>query len=349
MQTSLENSQNLSKSENSTNLNTDSRSTSTQTNQVGGTGNSPVIFAEFSDAYSLRNLIEYLKSTNVHGDFIFSKDKIIYAMSDADRTILNEIVILGCNLPYYIYNSPSEYVVVGMTISNLRKITKSIGKKDSVRLYMLPNDPLLYIQIMSMNTKALSRSNINIIKPQQAKENVEYDTMDLQYTRGEDNPNCTVPIVDFCRMCTAMNSIQCTHVTIRGLPRGAIFEGIMEGGLTGRIDRFGICEGYTSSKSSNTDGGSLPDLSVLMEDLQVDKIKMPTTGKTPKLVIQSNEAIENRIRVKISTIKALSKINNLSTAGGIIKLYIEEDMPLKLVVGIGTYGKLTIYLRSVDN
>lgn len=313
--------------------------TETQNEQRTG----PLFFAEINDAYSTRNLIEYLKATNVHGNFVFSKDRIVYCMSDATQTILNEIVILGCNLTRYVYNSSNEYEIVGMTISNLRKITKSIGKKDSICLYMLHNDPLLYIQIMSNNAKA-SRNNINIIKPQQSKDNDLYDTSDLEYQRTEDNPNCTVPVIDFCRMCTAMNSIQCSYVTIRGLPKGVIFEGIMEGGLTGRIDQFGICKGYNTNGANGRNEEI--DLAGLLEDIRVDQIKMPT--KAPKLVIQSEDVIETRIKVKIETIKALAKINNLTSGGtGIIKLYIEEGLPLKLIMSIGNYGKLTIYLRDM--
>ena len=120
---------------------------------------------------------------------------------------------------------------MGVTIFNLRKITKSIGKKDSVRLYMRHGDPTLYIQILSVNAKALSRSNVNMIKPQPIQQEI-YDVDG--YARTEENPNCTIPVMDFCRMCAAMNSIQCSYVVLRGRPRGAIFEGIIYGSLIGR-------------------------------------------------------------------------------------------------------------------
>jgi hypothetical protein len=296
-----------------------------------------VIFAEFSDGYTLRNMIEYLKSTNVHGNFYFTREKILYSRADANNTVLNDISILGCNLTYYIYNSNEPHIPVGVTISNLRKITKSIGKKDSVRLFMRYGDPHLYIQILSVNAKALSRSNVNMIKPQA----IEQEIYDVDgYARSEENPNCTIPVMDFCRMCAAMNSIQCSYVIIRGRPRGAIFEGIIDSGLMSRRDEFGICK--------KSVGSTIPDLAPLMEDLSMDKIKVPT--KIPKIVplndVEEDEEDDVQIRVKISTIKALSKINNLSTAAGIVKLYLERDLPAKLICNIGTYGKLIIYLRN---
>lgn len=304
----------------------------------------PCLFAEFSDGYSLRNLIEYLKNTNVAGNFVFTPEDITYSRSDAANTILNEIYIHKSDLSYYVYNAPAAEVVVGVTISNLRKITKPIGKKDSVRMYMLAGDPLLYIQIVSTNTKALSRNNANFVRPQANIERLVYDV--TGYTRTEDNPNCTIPITDFCRMCTAMNSISCSYVTIRGLARGAIFEAMTDGSISGRIDKFGIIDEHKTVAPSPID---LSVIDSVMSNLHPDKIKASNV-KTPRLLIQAPiDESETRIRVRISTIKALSKINNLSPPTGHIKLYIEPDLPLKLVCKIGTYGKLTIYLRDIDS
>lgn len=304
--------------------------------QIARSSENPVIFAEVNDGYTFRNLIEYLKSTNVYGNFIFTSEGIYYSRSDAQETILNEVFIPKCNLTYYIFNTPLPEVVVGMTLSNLRKITKPIGKKDTVRFYMHANDPLFYIQNVSITTKALSRNNTNFVKPQQF-ERVDYEPP--EFTRSEDNPNCTVPVVDFCRMCTAMNSI-CSSVTIRGFQRGIIFEGMMEGSVSGRIDRFGVIDTQVINPVQG------PDISGL-EKINLDKVKLPQ-GKIPKLVIKSpNDHSINTIRVKIGTIKSLSKLNNLSSPNGIIKVYIEKDIPsLKLVCNIGTYGKLIVYLRD---
>lgn len=305
---------------------------------------SPLLFAEFSDGYSFRNLIEYLKNTNIAGNFIFTPERITYSRSDANNTILNEIVILKSNLTYYVYNAPSTEVIIGVTISNLRKITKPIGKKDSIRLYMLQGDPLLYIQIVSINTKALSRNNANFVRPQGGIDHLLYDVGD--YTRSDENPNCTIPIMDFCRMCTAMNSISCTFVTIRGLPRGAIFEAMTDGSISGRIDKFGIIDNPPPPPSISSD---LSNIDSVVSNLQSATIKMPTV-KTPRLVIQTAaDLAETCIKVKIATIKALSKINNLSTPTGIIKLYMEPDRPLKLVCNIGNYGRLVIYLRDIES
>lgn len=317
--------------------------TSSSSSSNGSQRTEPVFFAEFNESYSFRNLVEYLKNTNVEGNFVFTKDLITYTRADASNTILNEVIIRGCDLTYYIYNSPLPEIIIGLTIANLRRITKPIGKKDSVRLYMLPSDPLLYIQIISVNTKALSRNNANFVKPQLC-DTIEYDPG--TYTRSEDSPNCTIPVMDFCRMCTAHNSLQNSFVTVRGLPRGVIFEGIIDGDITGRIDKFGIVDNIGNGAA---DPVSISDNNpAIFSEIRLDKIKAPT-GKAPKLVIQTAaEAAEIRLKIKVSTIKALSKLNNLSTSGGIIKIYIEKDLPIKLVCNIGTYGKLIIYLRDAD-
>ncbi len=256
-------------------------------------------------------------------------------INDASNTILNVILIPRSNLTFYYYNSPEPEVIVGVTIANLRRNTKPIGKKDSLRIYMLPGDPLLYIQPISINVKTFTRNNTNFIKPQMIP---LCRLTPGEYERSEDDPNCTIPVVDFCRMCTAMNSISCSHVIIRGYPRGIVFEGMMEGNIAGRIDKFGIVENRALSTDSS---------SSFLDGFNLDHVKIPK-GEGPRLVIESNEP-EDKIKVRIATIKALSKLNNLSTQGGIIKIYMEPEAPLKLICNIGSYGRLAIYLRDVDS
>ena len=52
-----------------------------------------------------------------------------------------------------------------------------------------------------------------------------------------------------------------------------------------------------------------------------------------------------RFKIPIDNIKALSKINGFS-ASSTIKIYIQSDAPMKLVVPIGSYGTLKVLLRS---
>src|SRR5665811_205827 len=61
--------------------------------------------AVFGDAYTFRNLIEYLHATNEEGTFIFGKNEIRYKQADENNTILNDVTIDISNLIEYKYDS----------------------------------------------------------------------------------------------------------------------------------------------------------------------------------------------------------------------------------------------------
>lgn len=295
--------------------------------------------AEFSDGYSFRNMIEYLRVTNTKGNFIFSREVIRYEQADATMTTLNQIEIETCELTQYEFNSRTSEIIMGVNIGDMRAITKTIGKKDSIRLYKTSNDSLLYIQIICHSTRG-TRTNVSIVRPI-AVDLVEYEFPG--YKRTEKYPNCTVPTAEFAKMCTAMSSVKCNYVTVYGLPKGAIFEGLVEGSIFGRIERFGNHDGFTTSTVQSDQSSDNPDLKV-----KVNNITVPSAPR-PKLVIKTpNTEQQVKIIVKMSTIKALAKLNNLSLMGT-VKIYMEPKNPLKLVCKIGTYGTLRVFIRSDDD
>jgi hypothetical protein len=279
-----------------------------------------LFYAEFSDGYSFRNLIEYLKSTNTNGNFIFHKNGISYSQHNNSNSLLNFIELRSCDLPVYIYRTTQESIKVGINLSNLRSITKSVGKKDSIRIFMVNESPLLHISISSPNTKELNRNNISVIRPQKL-DDVQYELN--EYERDESSPNCTTPAFDFNKMCSAMNALKCNHILVFGDDTSIIFKGMFDGDLVGRTDTFGL-----SKKKDLLFGGYSG-----ME------------SETPQC-IQKPEPHQHSIKIDVSTIKALGKLNNLSP-NGTIKMYMEESLPFKMISNIGSYGKLIIYLRDI--
>jgi hypothetical protein len=277
-----------------------------------------LFYAEFSDGYSFRNLIEYLKSTNTNGNFVFHKEGISYSQHNNSNSLLNFIELRSCDLPIYIYRSDEEFIRVGINLSNLRSITKSVGKKDSIRIYMLFNNPLLHISISSPNTKELNRNNVSVIRPQKL-ESIEYNID--PYKREENYPNCTTPAFDFNKMCSAMNALKCSHILVYGDETSIVFKGMFDGDLVGRTDTFGM-----SKKKEIQD--------------------VMSSNNNPYSPDTHQINYSHYIKIDVSTIKALGKLNNLSP-NGTIKMYMEEDLPLKMISNIGSYGKLTIYLRDI--
>jgi len=272
--------------------------------------------ADINDGYSFRNLIAYLKSTNLNGNFVFSKDGITYTQKDATNTIVNVVEINKSKLTHYEYNATTPTYAIGTILSDLTKITKNIGKKDAVRLYMFKDESVFYIRTMPSVPKETARNNTAFFKPQIIN-SPPIDGLPA-FSRGENDPNVTIPAVEFCKVCANICSMGCSAVTVRGFDKGAIFEGSLEGNTSGCIEHFGITKNAASdSKLVVKDGGS------------------ETCG---------------HIKLKILPIKAFSKLNNMTSTGGIIRIYMQKNIEcLKINANIGAYGSLTVYLRNVKH
>ena len=281
--------------------------------------------AEFSDGYSFRNMFEYLRVTNSHGTFIFKKDEICYMQGDDNNTILNQIEILVHELPDYKFKSSTPEIVIGINIQDIRSITKTIGKKDSVILYKQPNSNDIQIQIVN-SSRGTGRQNYSKVRLQR-REIPDYSLPDFQ--NDEKHPNFTIPSADFSRTCTSISSVKCDKIIIHGYPRGTQFDAVMHGGVVQRYERMGSCEMIS---------GIVRDACILDEN--------GNPGKRVKMVVKSDGPVPSVV-VRTSTIKALSKLNNLS-ANGTIKFYMEPDNPIKIMSKIGTYGTLRVYIKSYE-
>jgi hypothetical protein len=287
-----------------------------------------LFFAEFIDGYSFRNSVEYLKATNKKGSFVFKQDYIMYAQDNVTGTVLNVMFYYASEMSRYIFNSEEKEEIVGMDLGHLRSVTKPIGKKDSVCLFRLKNDPLFYIQIISQNNRSANRSNLNAVRPVA----VDLKVFEVApYSRG-DVPNCIIPASEFAKTCNAINAIKCTHASIKGYQQGVQIKGIIGNSLVSRCDSYGYIEQTTRPTLD------LGTLSNIRTPVSTGPVK-----RGPRLVIDNSQGDE--IKVATATIKALAKLNNLSTQG-MVKVYIEPNRPVKLSTNIGNYGRLLIYLQE---
>ena len=280
-----------------------------------------LLFVEFQDGYAFRNMIEYLKASgNKAGSFVFTRQGITYKMANQKRTVVNCVQIFGHLLSCYVYNAKEPQISVGLTLAMFRTNTKSIGKRDGAQLFMLPNDPNLYIRQLSATVKGTSE-NLGFIRPQHG-DDFTFDFEIDDYTRGEDNPNCTIPTSDFSKMAASMTSIHCKSVIFKGMSKGVICQGMLQGAVVGRVTHFGICETGTNEQQTN---------------------------KAPKLWIMRDEEIGETINIRVDEdiVKALAKLNNMSTSG-IVRVYMETGMPMLLLCNISNYGFLRIYLEGPD-
>lgn len=281
--------------------------------------------AEFTEGYTFRYLTEYLKNVNGKSKLIFTEDKICCYQGDLNNTVLNEVEIRRGDLTKYEFRD-NEEISNGIDLNNLYLVTKPIGKKDGMRLFV-GKDRSFYIQHIRPDTKQLDK-NLATVKSCTIDDKTY--KMVTPYSRDENHPNCSVPVKDFHKICKALETIKYNYVTIKGFNKGIMFAGCLEGGFIGNSYQLGECISSQSKLDSNV------------------KVRLP---EHPVKIVVKNTYIPGEIisiNVRGTVIKWLVKLNNLSGPGGIIKFYVEKNRPLKIICNIGIYGKLTIYLRDAS-
>ena len=278
-------------------------------------GEFPLICAEFNDAYSFRNLIEYLNLTNDDGNFVFTPKEIYYSRENDSRQVLNELVIRTHELTRYEYNATEDKVIRGVNLVQFKGSTKKIGKKDIARIEIY--DSGICVKIIG-SPKNYSGDDMDIIRTQR----LNHQFYTIEGYQEEDEPNFTESIQKFTGACTDQASCRDDFVTVVGLERGVIFEARQGGNLRASIKCLGQVDESAGRSHEKTSKGQ---------------------GKIRIIVKNKNEIVRHRIPRRI--IAALGKLTNICP-NGTVKVYIQPDLPIKLVFHVSTYGKLTIYLRQ---
>jgi len=191
----------------------------------------------------------------------------------------------------------------------------------------------LYIQVRSQE-KSSGDNPVYYCMPMESD---ELTILNLpHYNRGKKNPNCTIYQSDFSKLCKALVVNKCSYVEFLGYDKGIVIKGYSSKGTIAMVKEYGKRNQQNKNKSSTAK-------SILNVNTQ-SRIKSKKTA--PKLAIRDINEI-NRYKVYIDQIKALAKLNGFSP-NGTIKFYIEEEKPMKLVCNIGTFGKLSIFIRNAE-
>lgn len=286
-----------------------------------------LFMVRFDDGYSFRNLIEYLRKTNVDGNFTFSKKFIRYHQADLKVRILNDITINVCDLTDYIYNvkdeegNEIEEMMIKFNINSLKILTSQLQKKDSLLMYMNKKsreDRKLYVQPIKKKSNSanggmgfLKLVDINI------SDVVKWRTDN--YSNDEEHPTCTVAVDEFANMCQSIGGIKCDYVLIRKQGNSIHFTTSVDGDISGSSYVFGNYDPSVATKSRKT------KFYILSRDNANDVIFMKTGN---------------------DIIKSLQKLKNI-TPNGNLRLTLENGRPFRIISNVGTYGTLKIYISNV--
>jgi hypothetical protein len=297
--------------------------------------------ATFGDAYSFRNLIEYLNVTNKEGTFVFSQHSIKYIQGvemvddEIKNPVLNEVNIDTSFLIEYQYESAYPEFPVRVLIDTLRCITRDIQKKNILCIYKVPGDDTIYLKIDGSESASDSQTNIGHLKPIRVSETKEFSVDD--YNRPEIEPNCTIMASAFTRACTSFPHIGCDEVEIRGYMDGVTITAKIPNSTAGKAFRFGTVTDMELSEAVNNDS-FIPAQNGLVINI-VDTI-------TPINNEGTNNAKTPTVKVPTGVMRSLSKINNLASNSS-IKIFMETNLPLKIIGCIGNFGMIRVYVRSL--
>jgi len=214
--------------------------------------------------------------------------------------------------------------------------TKSIGRRDGIRLYWMAGDNKLNVQPIKMSTKDPGRAGASFVKIH----NMEY----VRYDTGMHNPdpNVRVSAKDFADICSQVNTLKCTSLDVIGQSNAVILKGILPNNTVASINRFVSQTEISRMTNSVT---NMEEIDNILGNLRITGNTIPQQSMGLSLNIVKSEDFMT-VRVPISTVKALSKIHNISATGTLLRFYFGEGRPTKIESPIGTYGAYTICLRN---
>ena len=274
------------------------------------------VYAHITEGYTVRSLIEFLYGTLVDGYIIFDEKGMYLVKGDSEGHIINRIRIKESWLTYYFCNS-KDPVKFGLTISNIRTITQSIGKKNGIIFVIYVKSKSLYIQYVGEN-EGSNENDMGNLRSQRIKGAV----FDLEKDEYPTTRICTVKISSFTAMCSYFLRSSMTSARVKIYNRGVVFTVISTGKITGKKKPFGL----------------IPDDEKKYEDSDdEDSDDEDSTNEKDVCYIQKE------------VIKAMTKLNSLATANGTFQIYWEPDKPyLMFKFPVGVMGKLEIFIRSAE-
>lgn len=274
-----------------------------------------IFLLEITDGYSFRNLIEYLKSTNTGGHFIFSREGISYQQSESNNFLLNDVVLYGKSMLRYKFDSEHE-LPLGISFPEFRIMIAKVQPKEGFRWYKKTDDEnMSHCNIISTSDRSNRISSSFIRDVEIPICNYTY----ISYKRNLDNPNVQCYLSEFVKICKNLSSYKTDFIMIKGYNHSALFSAIREGKVIGQTENIGM---PIDTLSPIDKGGK--------------------TGDRVTLRIGNPEIHE--ITVPGSIFKSFGKMNNICK--GIVSFYFEPDLPIRIVTSIGNYGSLTIHLRG---
>ena len=292
------------------------------------------------DGYSFRHTIGLMKSETDYATMVLSEKLIEISFINTSKCAVHGIRLLPQEFTVYQYNIRdengqlvNEYPITFDT-TEMFNTTKGIGRRDGVRLYWLAGDNKINVQPIKQSTKEPGRSGALFVK---------ILTMEhMRYGTGAHNaePNVRVQAKDFAALCSQANTLKCATLEIAGFNRAVTLTGVRANQTTASFDRISSQTDVPRTQAASA--CNIDEIYNLIDNLNISDAPPSSSGLSLNIV---NRGDLMTVKVPISTVKALSKIHNISPSGTLLRFYFSVGKPIKIESPIGTYGTYTICLR----
>jgi len=288
--------------------------------------------AKTLEGYNIKILIELLQNTIRTGCFIINEGGISLCMMDTHKKVLINLNLKAQNFNTYTFTpkgcnpkkddtsyhrdekwleGSEDSIYIGINLSHLHKMLKTIKKKDSIILFINDENPTdLGIKVIPKENNRVTTSTIKIQETQ---------NIDVELPEDYSKP-IVVPSSEFQKMCKDMGNISNNiNIVVRG-PQ--ITFSCDAGGLYSREVTFG------------------EDLTTPFPRVDDEKGKPQSAAQTREVVapIEYSDSYDTELLTRIIKLAGLS--NN-------IKIYYgKESTPLLLKSKVGSLGKISIYIKS---
>lgn len=295
------------------------------------------------DGYSFRNTIGIIKSETDYATMVVSEKSIEISFLNRSKCAVHRIVLYPQEFTMYRYNIRDqegnllkEYPIAFET-NEMFNTTKGIGRRDGIRLYWLAGDNKINVQPIKMSTKDPGRAGALFVKIL-TMEHIRYETGSYN-----SEPNVRVQAKDFADLCSQANTLRCTSLEIVGHNSGVTFKGILANQTMASINRF---VSQTEVPKTAKAASNMEEIDNVLDNLRISDTHLaaPMTTGLSLNVVKSEDLMT--VKVPIGTVKALSKIHNISPPGTLLRFYFAEGKPTKVESPIGIYGLYTICLRN---
>lgn len=291
-------------------------------NMLQNTLQKTLFTCKISDGYSFRNTLSMSKNETDEITLLISEKKMVIVFMNKGGYCIHDILINGEELLYFRYNivDYEEYPITVNT-NDILNTTKGVGRKDAIKIKWMEKSDKLIIQPEKSgkdNSRA-SESYVNIISK-------TYNKLELRNDFSENENVIKILSKDFSEICSQVSSYKCAHLEITGGAEKMIFKGILPDGTIAIINDH---IPYINSAYKNAD---------IVETICNDKDKCQLN------VLKYDNTV--KIIIPLNTVKTLSKFQNISPSGTLLKFYFVRGKAVKIESKIGTYGSYNMFLRD---